>query len=180
MKEDIPPDAPRPLGKELLIRAYVDADYAGDTITRRSRTGYAVMLNSAPIHWFSKKQICCETSSFGSEFIAMKQCCEYLKLLRYKLQMMGIPVDNPCFVNGDNQSVLWNTSVPKSTLKKKTCSVVYHNVREGVCANQWKTTYINSKSNPSDILTKNLPAGINMYRKVRMFLYDIYPEDKFK
>ena len=35
--------------------------------------------------------------------------------------------------------------------------------------------YINTKDNPSDILTKNLPAGDNMYKKVMMNLYDIYP-----
>jgi hypothetical protein len=179
VKETLPGNAPKPLGKEFLLRAYVDADFAGDKVSRRSRTGFLIMLNGAPVYWFSKKQTACETSSFGSEFIAMKQCCEYLKGLRYKLRMMGIPVNNPCFIYGDNQSVLWNTSVPESMLKKKTCSVAYHYVREGVGSDQWRTTYINTKENPADILTKNLPAGINRYRKVRMILYDIYPENKF-
>ena len=101
-----------------------------------------------------------------------------LKGLRYKLRMMGLSVENPCFIYGDNQSVLWNTSVPESTLKKKTASVAYHYVREGVSADSWRTTYINTKENPADILTKNLCAGINRYRKVRMIMYDIYSEDK--
>ena len=39
---------------------------------------------------------------------------------------------NVRFVFGDNQSLLWNTTVPESTLKKKTSSVAYHFVREGV------------------------------------------------
>ena len=105
-KEVIPKNAPKPVGKEFIIRAFVDADFAGDNLTRRSRTGFLVMLNGAPIYWLSKKQTSMETSSFGSEFVAMRQCCEYLKGLRYKLRMMGIPVINPCFVYGDNQSVL--------------------------------------------------------------------------
>ena len=176
MKEAIPNDAPEQLGEEFIIRAFVDADFAGDKVTRRSRTGFVIMLNSAPIYWFSKKQSACETSSFGSEFIAMKQCCEYLRGIRYKLRMMGIQVNNPCFIYGDNQSVLWNTSHPDSVLKKKTSSVAYHYVREGVSSDEWRTTYINTKLNPSDVLTKNLPAGINRYNKVRMLLYDIYPE----
>ena len=88
---------------------------------------------------------------------------------------MGIPVMNPYFVYGDNQSVLSNTSVPDFMLKKKTASVSYHFVREGVSADQWRTAYINTKDNPSDILTKNLPAGTNRYNKVRMVLHDIYP-----
>ena len=134
------------------------------------------MANMAPIYWFSKKQSCIETSSFGSEFCAMKQCCEYLKGLRYKLRMMGIPVNNPCFLLGDNQSVLWNTAVPESTLKKKSSSVAYHFVREGASVDQWRTAYVNTKDNPADLMTKILPSGINRCRKVRMIMYDIYPE----
>ena len=106
----------------------------------------------------------------------MKQCCEYLKGLRYKLRMMGIPVNNPCFILGDNQSVLWNTTVPESTLKKKSSSVAYHFVREGASVDQWRTAYVNTNHNPADLMTKILPSGINRYRKVRMIMYDIYPE----
>ena len=179
-EEELPPGRPRSLGKEMLIRAFVDADFAGDKLTRRSRTGFIVMLNSAPIFWFSKKQTSAETSSFGSEFVAMKQCCEYLKGLRYKLRMMGITVNNPCFVYGDNQSVLWNMTIPDSMLKNKTSSVAYHFVGEGVSKDCWRTTYIKSSENPADLLTKALPAGINRYRKVRQVLYDIYPTNNPK
>ena len=132
IREEVPDYCPKPVGKEFIIRAYVDADFVGYSLTRRSRTGFITMLNGAPIYWFTKKQSSCETSSFGSEFIAMKQCCKYLKSLRLKLRMMGIPVINPCFFYGDNQSVLWNTSVPDSVLRNKTSSVAYNYVREGV------------------------------------------------
>ena len=132
-KEDIPPNAPEPRGKFFTVRAFVDSDHAGDCITRRSRTGYLIFSNSAPIYWFSKKQTSIETSSFGAEFIAMKLCCEYLRGLRYKLRMMGIAVDLPAYVFGDNQSVFSNTSLPHSKLKKKSSSITYHMVREG-CA----------------------------------------------
>jgi len=60
------------------MRAFVDSDHAGDSTTRRSRTGFLVCLNSALMYWLSKKQTAIETSSFGSEFIVIKQCCEYI------------------------------------------------------------------------------------------------------
>ena len=45
-------------------------------------------------------------------------------------------------------------------LKENTASVSYHFVCEWVNADEWHTTYnIDTKENPSDILTKNLPAG---------------------
>jgi hypothetical protein len=47
--------------------------------------------------------------------------------------MMGITVDEPAFVFGDNQSVLANTTAPGSTLKTKSNAIAYHFVCEG-CA----------------------------------------------
>ena len=122
----------------------------------------------------SKKQSTVETSSFGSEFMAMKQCCEYIRGLRYKLRMMGIPVTNPTFIAGDNQSVLWNTSTPDSMLKKKSNSIAYRFVREGVVRNKWVTGYANTAHNPADILTKALKSGENRKRKASSMLYDLH------
>ena len=90
--EVVPPIMPEPQAMGFVMRAKVDADHAADTVTRRSRMGFLVYLNSGLVYWWSKKQTGMESSSFGSEFIAMKRCCEYIKGLRYKLQMMGIRV----------------------------------------------------------------------------------------
>ena len=54
--EPIPHNAPKPLGKPVVIRFYVDADHAGDQITRRSRTGFIMFINSAVINWYSKNK----------------------------------------------------------------------------------------------------------------------------
>jgi hypothetical protein len=148
---------------------FVDADHAGDLLTRRSRTGFIVFLNGAPIYWSSKKQTSCETSTFGSEFVAMKQATEYILGLRYKLRMMGITVDEPAFVFGDNQSVLANTTAPGSTLKKKSNAIAYHFVREGCARDEWRTTYINTDENLADLLAKPL-AGPKRTKFIRMLL----------
>jgi hypothetical protein len=84
-----------------------------------------------------------ESSSFGSEFIAMKQCCKYIRGLRYKLQIMGIPCEGPAYISGDNQSVLANTTIPDSVLKKKSQSIAYHFVHEGSARDEWRTAYVN-------------------------------------
>ena len=73
--------------------------------------------------------------------------------------MMGITVDAPGYIFGDNQSVLANTSHPHSTLKKKSSSIAFHFVREGVAKTEWCTTYLNTHYNPADLLTKSLPGG---------------------
>ena len=73
----------------------------------------------------------------------------------YKLKMMGIPVNEPAFVYGDNIPVIHNTKSPESTLKKKINDIAYHFVRERVARNEWVITHISSLYNPADILTKN-------------------------
>jgi hypothetical protein len=173
-KELLPGNAPPPRGMGFVMRAKVDADHASDTVTRRSRTGFVVYLNCAPIYWMSKKQNSVESSSHGSEFTAMRHCCEYVRGSRYKLRMMGIPVDDPTCIMGDNQSVLANTTIPDSTLKKKNQSISYHYVREGVARNEWRTAYVNTHLNESDLLTKLLPSGEKRHGFVRCFLHHIF------
>ena len=174
LEEILPENKPKPLGLGIIMRAYVDADHAAEVVTRRSRTGFLVYLNNAPIYWSSKKQNSVETSSFGSEFMAMKHCTEYVRGLRYKLRMMGIPCELPTFIYGDNKSVLANTTVPDSTLKKKSNSIAYHFVREGCARDEWRTAYVNTHVNPADLLTKPLPSGEKRRRFVNMILYHLF------
>ena len=104
-KEAIPLNALSPRGNAVQMNAYVDADHAGDRVTRRSHTGIVIFLNRAPIVWYSKRQNTVETSTFGSEFVALKVCTEMIKGLWYKLRMFGIPIDGPTNVFCDNQAV---------------------------------------------------------------------------
>ena len=173
IKEILPPGAPPARGFGFTMRAFVDADHAGDVVTRRSRTGFVVYLNNAPIYWLSKKQNSVETSSFGSEFMAMKHCLEYLRGLRYKLRMMGIPCVGNAYVYGDNQSVLYNGSLPDSTLKKKSNSIAYHFVREGCARDEWRLAYISTHDNVADLMTKPLPAGDKRMGFIRMVIHHL-------
>ena len=98
---------------------FVNSEHAGDKTNRRSRTGYIIFMNMSMIDWHTKKQANVEGRVFGSEFVAMKQGVESLCDIRYKLQMMGVEVDGPNYIYGDNMSVIHNTSKPESVLKKK-------------------------------------------------------------
>ena len=71
LKEALPPNMPKPLGHWFKIRCFVDADHARESLTRCSRTGFIFMFNNAPIYWHSNKKTSVETSTFGSEIMAM-------------------------------------------------------------------------------------------------------------
>ena len=152
----MPPNMPEPLGMSVQINAFVDADLAGDSTTRRSQTGILIYVNMAPIVWVSKRQSTVESSTFGSEFVAMRTLVETLIGLRYKLRMFGIPIDGPCNVFCDNEPVTNASMSANVTLKRKHISISYHQAREAVAAGIILVFYERSASNHSDLFTKSL------------------------
>ena len=81
----------------------------------------------------------------------MKKICKYLQLLCHNLRMVGIPCDVPAYIFGGNKSVLCNTSIPDSRMKKKYQSIDYHLVHEGESRYEWRTLYVNMHDNESDL-----------------------------
>jgi hypothetical protein len=134
VQEELPPHMPKPLGAPVKIHCFVDADHAGNLATRRSHTGILIFINMAPIIWYSKRQNTVESSTFGSEFVALRTAVELIIGLRYKLRMFGIHIDGPTNVFCDNQGVVYNSTSPESILAKKHNSICYHRVREAAAA----------------------------------------------
>ena len=152
----IPPNMPEALGKSVQINAFVDADLAGESTTRRSQTGILIYLNMAPIIWISKRQSTVKSSTFGSEFVAMRTLVETIIGLRYKLRMFGVPLDMPCNVFCDNEPVTNASMSANATLNRKHFSISYHQAREAVAAGVMLVFYERSFTNHSDLFTKSL------------------------
>jgi hypothetical protein len=169
----IPSDAPVPRGNEVDLRFFVDSDHDSEQFTRRSRTGFVIYLSMAPILWFSKRQPTVESSIFGAEFVAMKNGIETFRGLCYKLIMMVVALSGPTFVYGDNMSVVHNTPLPESVLKKKSNSIFYHAVRESVSMGESIIGHVPSVQNPDDICTKVVPGGQKRNHLIRLLLHDL-------
>ena len=75
---------------------------------------------------------------------------------RYKLRMLGVPVENPSVMLGDNISVIQNCSLPSSQLKKKHNAIAYHRLRECVACGIIKLGQVKSEQNYADLCTKAL------------------------
>jgi len=168
--EDIPHNMPPPKGRNVKITAFVDADHARDKLTRRSVTGIVVLLNNTPIYWSSKCQTTVETSTYGSELIASHVAVDLIIEMRYKLRMLGVPFEGPSYMLGDNMSVVLNTTIPSSPLKKKHLACAYHHVREAIAASIVVYGHIESKENLADVETK--PLGTQQFSTlVKQYLF---------
>ena len=157
-KEESPPDMPEPKGKPVRITVHLDADHAHDLVTRRSVTRILVFLNNAPIRWTCQRQKTVETSTHGSKLVAVRAAAEMVMELRHQLQMLGVPVDGPAMMFGDNQSVVLNTTVPSGILKKKHHACACHHMREAIAAKIIVFKHMKSSENHADVMTKPLAA----------------------
>jgi hypothetical protein len=118
------------------------------------------MINS----WFCKRQKTVETSTYSSELVAARVATELIIETRCQLRMLGVPVDGPALMLGDNMSIILNTSVPSSVLKKKHNAIAYHRVREAIAGKVMRFSHIPSIENIADILTK--PLGSAAFHKL--------------
>ena len=155
--EELPSKMPEPLGSPIKIICFVDADHAGNVITRRSHSGVLLFLQNAPILWFSKRQNTVETSSFGSEFVALRIAKEMIVAMRYKLRMFGVPVLEPADALCDNRGVVKNTSIPSSVLTKRHNAINYHALKEAAAASILRVGKEDTETNLADLFTKILP-----------------------
>ena len=163
-EEDIPHDSLIPLGREATVTVYVDADHARDKVTRRSVTGIILLLNNTPLVWVSKRQKTVEASTYGSEMIAARIAVELVIEMRYKLRMLGVVMEDRTMLVGDNMSVILNTTIPSSSLKKKHLGCSYHRIREAIAGDFVDYGHIASERNLADVCTK--PLGNNAHHRL--------------
>ena len=72
-----------------VLWGWVDADWAGDTDTRRSHTGYVLMMNVGPISWNSRRQDNVSLSTSEAEFVAASQSGQETVYLQQTLSDFG-------------------------------------------------------------------------------------------
>jgi hypothetical protein len=127
-EEQLPENMPTPYGRKARITVYVDADHAHDVVTRRSVTAILLFINNTPVRWYSKKQRTVETSTYGAELVAARIAMDMIIEMRFILRMLGVPIDGPALLLGDNNSVVLNTSIPSSVQKQSESSPLHRHL----------------------------------------------------
>mmetsp|Transcript_2619 Transcript_2619/g.5794 ORF Transcript_2619/g.5794 Transcript_2619/m.5794 type:complete len:184 (+) Transcript_2619:792-1343(+) len=106
---------PEPLGPEVQTSCYVDANHAGNVVTRRSHTGINWFLNRSPITSVSRRQNTCEAATFNAELVALRTARDLTAALRLKLKSFGVRLQGPTDRHCDNQgsvAMSWFQSPP--------------------------------------------------------------------
>jgi hypothetical protein len=154
-KEEIPKDMPIPRGLRVVLSCYKDANLYHDLISGRSVTGILHLANKTIIDWYTKLQSTVETATFGSEFVSARTAVEQVIDLRNTFRYLGVPVETPTMMFGDNKTVVDSASIPQSKLHKRHNMLAYHRVREAIVAGIINFFHMPGSSNPADILSKH-------------------------
>ena len=138
---------------------YSDADWAGDIESRRSTSGYVLMLNSGCISWRSKKQRTVALSSTEAEYMALSEATQEAVWLKAFMNEIGEATGNdPLTVYEDNQGAIALAKNPEFHKRTKHIDIRYHFVREKVKDDQVALEYCPTQDMLADIMTKPIPT----------------------
>ncbi|KAL7288350.1 hypothetical protein TKK_0017683 [Trichogramma kaykai] len=142
--------------REPLV-AFSDADYANDMDTRRSTSGYAMMMCGGCVVWASRRQACVSLSTTEAEFIAASEATKEIVWLRKLLADIGCTCNDPTVLYMDNQSAIRLTRNPEFHRRSKHIDVRYHYIIEKIKENVIDSKFVKSGEQFADVLTKALP-----------------------
>jgi hypothetical protein len=125
-------------------------------VARRSVTGILLLLNNTPIRWLCKRQKLVESSTYGLELVAARVTTEIILETQYVLRSLGVQIDGPALMLGDNISVILNTSIPSRVLQKKHGAINYHRMRQVIAGKILRFAKIPSSENLADVFAKPL------------------------
>ncbi|XP_050134493.1 uncharacterized mitochondrial protein AtMg00810-like [Malus sylvestris] len=128
------------------IRAFSDADWAGDPNDRRSTTRFVVFLGSNPISWSSKKQQTVSRSSTEAEYRALATTAAELDWIKQLLTFLHLAIPSSPVLFCDNMSAIALTSNPVFHQRTKHIEVDIHFVRERVAKKHLQVQFVSSSS----------------------------------
>ncbi|PWA93616.1 hypothetical protein CTI12_AA069020 [Artemisia annua] len=145
-----------PSNTNHTLLAYCDRDWAACPTTRRSVSGYAIFLDKCFISWSSKKQSVVSRSSTEAEYRALADCTCEITWLKCLFKDLHISLNVPTKINCENASTIALASNPIQHARTKHIELDCHFVRDKVREGSIPPTFIPTKLQAADVLTKGL------------------------
>lgn len=135
----------------------VDSDYAGDSIDRRSTSGYVLRMCGNLIYWKCKKQNSVTKNSTFAEYVAMSEAVTEVLFIKNLLnEAFEMNINKPIKIYEDNSGAIAIAKFGNLTKNSKHIEVQYHYINENCQSKNIEIIKIKSEENLADILTKSL------------------------
>ncbi|KAH9650169.1 hypothetical protein KPL70_026264 [Citrus sinensis] len=145
---------------------YCDSDFTGDLDKRRSTTGYVFTLGGGPVSWRSILQSKIALSTTEAEYMAATEAVKEDIWLKGLLGDLGVIQENIA-VFCDNQSAIFLAKNQTYHARTKHIDVKYHYLREIIKSGEVLLKKIDTKDNPSDMLT-NVVSGVKFQHYLKL------------
>jgi Reverse transcriptase (RNA-dependent DNA polymerase) len=132
------------------LTAYADADWASDVTTRRSVTGYVLMINDSPISWCSTSQKSVALPTTEAEYMAACAAVQDVIHVRHLLATIRQTQMQPTVIMEDNTGCIGLSKNPILHKKSKHIDIKYHYVREKTKAKEVLLQYVSTKDQVAD------------------------------
>uniref|UniRef100_A0A803Q8Z2 Peroxidase n=1 Tax=Cannabis sativa TaxID=3483 RepID=A0A803Q8Z2_CANSA len=163
----------------LQLQAFADADWGACPDSRRSTSGYCVLLEHSLLSWKSKKQQTTSRSSAEAEYRSMAHATCELTWLTSILQDFAVPIKTPFILYCDNTATIHIAENPVFHEWTKHVEIDCHTLREKI--NNGHQSWILLKKVPqSGVIVRstveshcksNLPIAL---RIPRVHFYDCF------
>ncbi|GJY35807.1 putative ribonuclease H-like domain-containing protein [Tanacetum coccineum] len=142
---------PRDLPFEL--EAYLDNEYRGASLDRKSTTSGCQFLSRRLISWQSKKQTIVANSTTVAEYVAAANCCGQVLWIQNQMMDYGFNFMNTK-IHIDNESTISVIKNPVAHSRTKHIEIQFHFIRDCYEKRLIEVIKIHTDHNVADLLTK--------------------------
>ena len=103
-----------------------------------------------------------------SEYMALTEGTKHLIWLRRLLQDLQLDQKQPTSIRSDNLGTITLSHDVTYHVRTKHINIAYHFIREKVTSNEVALTYVQSKDNIADLMTKGLEANQHHYLQEKL------------
>ncbi|RMX69064.1 hypothetical protein DD238_005578 [Peronospora effusa] len=145
--------------EDVVITGYCDADWGNDPDSRKSVTGFVLMMESGAVAWAARRQKIVAQSIAEAEYVA---ACEASMEGRGIVNMLNeilhcIQAHAVLTMGIDNAAAISLACKPTHSSKTRHIELRWHYVREQIKAGHILVKKVSGTENPADMFTKALP-----------------------
>jgi hypothetical protein len=157
-----------PSSANTLI-AYADADHAGDPESRRSVTGYVLLLNGGAISWQSVRQVIVALSSAEAEYYAASVAGTDITYVRRLMEELGYAQPKPTITYEDNMACIYMSRSAAMYHKARHIDTRVYHLRDLCKEGVMELEKIDTTAQVADSFTKGTPRVLfDEHRRIMM------------